>query len=140
MIPPAHLMLNEVARAACTDPHHSSPNAVNVGPLLLIMGPRQISCAVFKDSSAPQDPTTSKPYYNRIAEHFEQAGNLEEAERHFVKAGMAHQVSCQDFIRQPEACCAPLHEGIRQGCCMVGGCRHCAASEHSQPAALQRAW
>ena len=70
---------------------------------------------------ALQDPVTSKPYYKRIAEHFEQAGNLEEAERHFIKAGMAHQVSLQEFIRQPKACCAALHREVGPCCCMLNG-------------------
>ena len=58
----------------------------------LLLGEQCCLCAL-------QDPTTSKPYYKRIAEHFEQAGNLEEAERHFIKAEMAHQVSLQVFNR-----------------------------------------
>ena len=82
----------------------------------------------------PQDPTTSQPYYKRIAEHFEQAGNLEEAERHFIKAGMAHQVSLQDSIRQSKARCAALHWESGPCCCMLAGWHHCVAVNHSLPA------
>jgi len=40
-----------------------------------------------------QDQRTAAPFYNRIAAHFEQAQSLEEAERFYIKAGLARQVS-----------------------------------------------
>lgn len=40
-----------------------------------------------------QDQKTAAPFYRRIAEHFEQAQSLEEAERFYIKAGLARQVS-----------------------------------------------
>ena len=39
-----------------------------------------------------QDQRTAAPFYNRIAAHFEQAQSLEEAERFYIKAGLARQV------------------------------------------------
>lgn len=38
---------------------------------------------------SPQDHTQALPYYKRIASHYESIGNLEEAERYYIKAGMA---------------------------------------------------
>ena len=123
---------NEVARAASMNPDLFSrrcqpwTSAVDGSwaDLLSCMWRRQCYLC------APQDPVTSKPYYKRIAEHFEQAGNLEEAERHFIKAGMAHQVSLQEFIRQPKACCTALHGETGPCCCMldraaIGPCLLC---------------
>lgn len=40
-----------------------------------------------------QDQKTAAPFYRRIAEHFVQAQSLEEAERFYIKAGLARQVS-----------------------------------------------
>ena len=40
-----------------------------------------------------QDPQTAAPFYQRLAVHFEQAQNLEEAERYYIKAGLARKVS-----------------------------------------------
>ncbi len=39
-----------------------------------------------------QDQPTAAPFYSRIAAHFEQAQSLEEAERFYIKAGLARQV------------------------------------------------
>jgi len=39
-----------------------------------------------------QDQRTAAPFYSRIAAHFEQAQSLEEAERFYIKAGLARQV------------------------------------------------
>ncbi len=39
-----------------------------------------------------QDPQAAAPFYQRIAAHFEQAHSLEEAERFYIKAGLARQV------------------------------------------------
>lgn len=41
----------------------------------------------------PQDQKTAAPFHQRIAEHFAEAQSLEEAERFYIKAGMARQVS-----------------------------------------------
>ena len=43
--------------------------------------------------SALQDPQTAAPFYQRLALHFEQAQSLEEAERYYIKAGLARKVS-----------------------------------------------
>jgi intraflagellar transport protein 172 len=37
------------------------------------------------------EPSQATPYYKRIAQHYESTGNLEEAERFYVKAGVAVQ-------------------------------------------------
>lgn len=39
-----------------------------------------------------QDQRTAAPFYQRLAAHFEQAESLEEAERFYIKAGLARQV------------------------------------------------
>lgn len=39
-----------------------------------------------------QDQRTAAPFYQRLAAHFEQAQSLEEAERFYIKAGLARQV------------------------------------------------
>lgn len=38
---------------------------------------------------ALQDHSQALPFYKRIAAHYESTGNLEEAERYYIKAGMA---------------------------------------------------
>ena len=40
-----------------------------------------------------QDQKAAAPFYKRIAAHFEQAQSLTEAERFYIKAGLARQVS-----------------------------------------------
>ena len=39
-----------------------------------------------------QDQRTAAPFYSRIAAHFEQAQSLDEAERFYIKAGLARRV------------------------------------------------
>ena len=66
--------------------------------LLLAIGAFGCSkCVLFdciKDSwqFMMQDQRTAAPFYSRIAAHFEQAHSLEEAERFYIKAGLARQV------------------------------------------------
>ena len=68
-----------------------------------------------------QDQRTAAPFYQRLAAHFEQAESLEEAERFYIKAGLARQVPilsaffglhpclclthCVRFTTPPLLCC-----------------------------------
>ena len=40
-----------------------------------------------------QDQQNTAPFYQRIAVHYQQAGNWDEAERFYIKAGAARKVS-----------------------------------------------
>ena len=78
---------------------HATHVRTSLVPLLLSDTPIDtgrtcLRCWLLRHASmCLQDQKTAAPFYCRIAKHFEQAQSLEEAERFYIKAGLARQVS-----------------------------------------------
>jgi len=67
--------------------NHYIEAGASVAAINAALDARQFSKAVQLVEDTLRDPEAARPFYKRIARHFHEAGNLEEAERFYVKSG-----------------------------------------------------